>query len=157
MFVSNPIIPATATISASPELSNITWEPNYSSFNSGVIAINVPFFLSIKQEFIEFCRENGFYSPLHNSYDQVLLNRYFAGRWERLPAEMNWRPVQGVNEAAEIVHFHGPKPHRAKAIMEGKEIPGESGLRQMIEFSPYAYDAYIRRFYETLSRAPLFS
>lgn len=152
MFEADPILPETLTVAGCPELSRKDWRPDRSSFNSGVMSINVAFFRSIKDQFIEFCRENGFYSPPHNSYDQVLLNRYFAGRWQELPAELNWRPVQGWNQAAQIIHFHGPKPHRLKAIMDGKQLSGETDLKQIVDFAPEAYDMYIRKFYQTFAK-----
>lgn len=39
------------------------------------------------------------------------LRRLDPPRWNRLPLSFNWKPYWGDAAAAQIVHFHGPKPN----------------------------------------------
>lgn len=150
MFSADPQIHLPETVSAVPELS-AQGIPSAASFNSGVMAFNMPHFREVNADLIEFCREAGFYRPHANSYDQVLLNLYFSRNWERLPPELNWRPTQGINEKAAIIHFHGPKPHRVRAIIEGKGISAEAGHLDIIDRCRTAYDHYLKEFYSYLN------
>jgi hypothetical protein len=36
--------------------------------------------------------------------------------WDRLAPELNWKPYWGSNDAANIIHFHGPKPFQRDYI-----------------------------------------
>jgi hypothetical protein len=49
-------------------------------------------------------------------FDQGIYMALYAGRWERLPAEYNWKPYWGHCPEAKIVHFHGPKPTEREAL-----------------------------------------
>lgn len=123
-------------------------------FNSGVLFVNRSGFLSERDRMVELLRANGFYFRENRSYDQAMMNRVLDGRWERLPGELNWRPFQGVNPGAAIVHFHGPKPHRI-----GRILDGEATAAEMPEAAPFAeryaeeYRHYVALFRDYLARA----
>jgi len=144
MFRRDPTVTTPVRVAAAAELKD--GQPSSTSFNSGVMLFNLANYRAISDDLIAFCRENGFYRPKQSSYDQVLLNLYYANKWETLPPTMNWRPSQGVNVDAEIVHFHGPKPHRVQAILDGRGIRGEEQLLPIIERDREAYDSYIAEF-----------
>lgn len=124
-----------------------------SSFNSGVMLINKWFWKAHYDGLVGYIRENGFYCREHSSYDQVLLNRYFAGQWGPLPSDFNWRPFQGLSMMASIVHFHGPKPHRINAILKKEALPEEANLVDLINRDRDAYAHYLSKFGENLSLA----
>lgn len=155
MFASEPIVPFVDLVGAASELSSKTWTlgPELGSFNSGVMVINASRFRLIREELIEFFRENFFFARENSSYDQVLLNRFLKGKWTPLPLEMNWRPALGINTEAQIVHFHGPKPHRIKMILDGRASAVENNMLQIIDVNKPAYEFYVERFYELLHSA----
>lgn len=144
MFRKQPTLGTPVRVAAAAELKD--GQPSPSSFNSGVMLFNLANYRAVNADLIAFCRENGFYRPKQSSYDQVLLNLYYAHKWEVLSPVLNWRPSQGVNPDAEIIHFHGPKPQRVQAILEGNALKGEEHLLPIIERDRAAYDAYIAEF-----------
>ena len=128
----------TETIAAIPESRD--------SFNSGVILINTQFWLSEYDALVERLRGYGWYHRKASSYDQVILNEHFRDRWDRLPAIFNWRPWHGLNTDASIVHFHGPKPHRVKALLNGEGSAEEADLADLIRGKEDAYSYYLSAF-----------
>jgi len=124
------------------------------SFNSGVLLINREYFRSQYDSLLSLAEASNFYARQYHSYDQVFLNMHFAGQWTDLPPEMNWRPFQGQNEHASIIHFHGPKPHRIRAILEGNAVEEEtSQMEDLIRSDQVAYTTYLAKFNEFLSTA----
>lgn len=98
---------------AAPENDPNNWE----FVNTGAMVMNVPAMKNEHENFLARSKDrlNAFASKGHGTYDQGSLNAYYAGKWERLPLEMNWKPYWGLNRSADIIHFHGPKPeHIAK-------------------------------------------
>jgi hypothetical protein len=141
MFVDDAISTLTTDrIAAVPELTSSA------NFNSGVMLINSGFFLGRLPGLIEHMRLQGFYHRAASSYDQCFMNEYFAKDWHPLESRFNWRPGEGVNASASIVHFHGPKPTRIAAIMSGKGLPEEAGLKAVLDKNPAGYLAYTQMF-----------
>jgi hypothetical protein len=124
-----------------------------SSFNSGVIIFNRNRFLEVREEVISMARHHNYYHRVHSSYDQSILNIALADKWEPLPAELNWRPFQGIYEQACILHFHGPKPTRISEIMSGKDAPESRLMARIIERYYPAYEYYVKIFNSFLSDA----
>ena len=54
---------------------------------------------------------------------------------------MNWKPYWGRNDAASIIHFHGPKPRQIASIKAGKYL-GKRNLVSLWSRQPAAYDHY---------------
>ena len=140
------VAPRTSRIAAVPEMTG----PN--SFNSGVMLINKTFFAHHHDALVSYIRRHGFYHKDKSSYDQCFLNEYFSKQWDRLSLGLNWRPVQGVNEDASIIHFHGPKPTRIQAILSGNALDAEAPMSWLIEQARDAYEIYTKQFYDYLSR-----
>lgn len=110
--------------------------------NSGVMVMNVKSLRSIDRRFRAYTLLN-LPSFVGNGWDQDAYREYFAddlrGRfrfwerkrrpaWDRLPAEMNWRPYWGESRAACIIHFHGPKPQHRDALFAEDVAPGLAPL-----------------------------
>lgn len=150
MFLADPKFEAPRTIAAAAEIDRKTFTPSPFSFNSGVMVLDVSHFRATKDDLISFFREHNFFDIAHGSYDQVLLNLYYRQTWTPLSADMNWRPASGINSNAQIVHFHGPKPHRVRAILDRAGIPEEAGLLDIIEHDRVAYNYYTNIFYQYL-------
>jgi lipopolysaccharide biosynthesis glycosyltransferase len=123
-------------------------------FNSGVMLFNKSHLADNLDSLIEHFRENNFYSMRYSSYDQALLNEFYSSMpIDYIDPIYNWRPFQGVEPSAKIVHFHGPKPHRLDDIMIGKLVPGEEGLLPYIEKNKDSYVYYLSVFKDFLHRA----
>lgn len=110
--------------------------------NSGVMVMNVP---AMRQEVANFWHfiVNNF--ERFGAHDQDALREYYAGRFDTLPLEMNWKPYWGVNPAARIVHFHGPKPGVVRHLLADLGYPVPPIWRELFDENPAAYAEYLRR------------
>ncbi len=99
---------------AAPEFDAESW--NY--FNAGVMIANVASLRRDYAEFETFLRVN-IEERTYAFQDQIAYNEFYRGRWEKLPATLNWKPYWGVNPAAGLIHFHGPKIGPMEAILRG--------------------------------------
>jgi hypothetical protein len=152
MFLNEPELPPCAMIGAVNELDG-TARPLATTFNSGVLGINVSAFDREREAFIQHCRDRHFFNREPHSYDQVFLNQYFSTRWTTLPPKMNWRPWQGIAfRPPPIVHFHGPKPTRIREILAGNAYSEERGMEHYVRTGIDAYPHYIGLFEAFLSR-----
>jgi lipopolysaccharide biosynthesis glycosyltransferase len=91
---------------------------DYANMNSGVMLINVPEMRRIHEELIQHIKKSRI-SDLP-AFDQGALRTFFKGIYDKLPETLNWKPYWGKNQDAEIIHFHGPKPPHAKALMNNR-------------------------------------
>ena len=110
-------------------------------FNSGVMVLNLPNMRGELPQFHAAIRHrllNDFKYPNH---DQKSFNDFFRSRYDALSPLMNWKPYWGRNDAASIVHFHGPKPRQLKSIKAGKYL-GKRNLVSLWSRQPAAYDHY---------------
>ncbi len=101
------------------------------SFNSGVLVINVAALRADYSALVDLARSGGFHAGPERAatYDQWLLNAFYAGRWDRLDDSYNWRSFWEPNPDARIVHFHGPKPMQITAFLaDGAAEPGLTGV-----------------------------
>ena len=96
-------------------------------YNAGVMVINLASFRRRMDELLRCAEENGYYYfPVPDStYDQGLLNTVFRAEedWVRLPPELNWRVFFGINPAAQVVHWQGPKPYHVAKHLAGQREP----------------------------------
>jgi hypothetical protein len=123
-------------------------------FNSGVMVLNSGGFAGRRGEMIDLLRRNHFYFRRHQSFDQSMLNLLFRDDWEPLAEEMNWRPFQGLNSRAAILHFHGPKPHRIQAILDGQASEDEAPVMSRLVFEHrLKYDHYLGEYRGYLAAA----
>jgi hypothetical protein len=110
-------------------------------FNSGVMVLNLEnmradlgnFHAAIRRRLL-----NNFKYPNH---DQKSFNDHFSGRYDHLSPLMNWKPYWGRNDAASIVHFHGPKPNNVAAIRDGR-YSGKPSFVTIWQRNPDGYDYY---------------
>ena len=137
----------TAAVAAAPEHDQA--ERRY--FNSGVLLMNLPVMRGLLPEFHDAIRarlSGDFKYPPH---DQASFNEFYRSRMEWLPPEYNWKPYWGVNEAAAIIHFHGPKPRQVLKLKEGRGDHLKPSLKTIWNRDPVAYDHYVKEFVQCLA------
>lgn len=122
--------------SCAPETSQTDW----SNMNSGVMVMNVD---SLCEDFPAFKRYLTSGDTLYHVFDQKAYRLHYTSKWDKLPLEYNWKPYWGFNEDALIVHFHGPKIHQVRAIMDGKTDRIPEVLIGLFKRDPEAYDRYL--------------
>jgi lipopolysaccharide biosynthesis glycosyltransferase len=150
LFLRHPRLdPQPEFFAAAPEHDPYNW----GFANTGVMIINVENMRRDHEALSAFAapRLNTFGPKGHGTYDQGILNAYYEGRWSHLPIEMNWKPYWGWNPKAEIVHYHGPKPHFLEALLEGREVP--QGYRVLFDRDPRSSKRYLRLF-QKVERQP---
>ncbi len=98
---------------AAPEFQKDSW--NY--FNAGVMVANVKKLRESYDEFENYLVKN-IEEHTYNFHDQIAYNMFYRNKWDKLPIKMNWKPYWGLNNEAEIVHFHGPKIGSIISILE---------------------------------------
>ena len=114
--------------------------------NSGVMVMNVPAMRSELANFYHFIVQN---FERFGAFDQDALREYYAGRYEPLPLELNWKPYWGINPNASIIHFHGPKPGVVRRLIETPDYPAPAIWRELYQEHPAAYIEYLRRWDES--------
>ena len=142
-----------------PDLTNLTpkyfsvapefTRGDYTNFNSGVMVMNVPEMLGIRQTFMQHIT-NSRISDLP-AFDQGALRGFFKGLYDRLPETLNWKPYWGRNRDAAIIHFHGPKPPQAKALMNNGGASLPKVLKDLYNRDPDAYRETVDVWYATLA------
>lgn len=103
---------------------------DFELMNSGVMLMNAAALEKSLPDFQRYLREQ--IEVLPAEWDQGAYRRFYRDErgvlWDRLPPELNWKPYWGDNEAAKIVHFHGPKPfHRGYFDSHFPELKHLSG------------------------------
>ena len=124
---------------------------DYDNMNSGVMLINVPEMREIHQSFIQYLRSTKI-SELP-AFDQGALRIHFRGIYDRLPETLNWKPYWGHNPRAEIIHFHGPKPPHAKALIDGVGDSLPTVLKDLFLMQPDYYKEAVDLWYSILTAA----
>ena len=99
------------------------------SGNAGVMLINVPAMRQTYDDFVSFIfsKENvqrGFVFGDMGPGDQGAYNDFYQGLFEvKAWPRFNWKPYWDFREEAQIIHFHGPKPHQyAEWVRDGKSL-----------------------------------
>jgi hypothetical protein len=110
-------------------------------FNSGVMLLNLDSMRVDLDSFHAAIRRRLLKDFKYPNHDQKSFNDYYSGRYDHLSPLMNWKPYWGRNDAAAIVHFHGPKPHNVAGIKAGR-FAGKRSLITIWERDPAAYDYY---------------
>ena len=109
---------------------------DFANMNSGVMVMNVSGMRGVAEEFETFIRAGMAEFP---AFDQGALQQFFRGRFEPLADTMNWKPYWGINPAAEVIHFHGPKPPHALRLLNN-ELEGLPQVYiDLFSNSPAAY------------------
>ncbi|HVZ63919.1 MAG TPA: hypothetical protein VG936_04965 [Lacunisphaera sp.] len=97
------------------------------AMNTGVMVMNVDALRGDAPAFRRAVREL-LAESVRSSFDQHAYRVHYRGKWENLPPELNWKPYWGRNPAAQIIHFHGPKPFQKYAVAAGVVPPGLARL-----------------------------
>lgn len=121
---------------------------NFDAINTGAMIINLA---NARQPFAELIRWTIPRLHLIPDYDQGAFRLFFDGKWARLDPRMNWKPYWGINPAALIVHYHGPKPHNFDARSCVPDF-ADGIYRHLYERSPSGYEHYIGLWYDYLER-----
>ena len=93
---------------------------NWSYFNSGVMLMNVT---ALRNDYprLRAHIERAFLDPANGPFnDQPVYNKLYAGMWDRLDPNYNWKPYWPQNAEAVIFHFHGPKFDTIRDLIDGK-------------------------------------
>lgn len=117
---------------ASPEANINDW----GYVNTGVMVGNFDFFIQNDQYILNYITEN--FENL-DVWDQSMYNNLFIKDLIRLPTIFNWKPYWGINNDANIIHFHGPKPYE---IMSKNDINSIEVLRNLHVQNKNAYTHY---------------
>jgi hypothetical protein len=128
-----------------PEIGRTNWR----YVNTGVMLINVANMRREHAALSAFSAKGltSFSRLGRGTYDQGALNAFFKGRWSRLPLELNWKPSWGINPAAQILHFHGPKPHHLEWISAGAFDDIPDIYRDMFERDPASHAHWLDMFH----------
>jgi GT2 family glycosyltransferase len=123
---------------AAPETSKVDYRNN---MNSGVMLMNVPAMRERLPELRQFIIDH-----LHDGWpgcDQENLRRFYAGEWDKLPLEHNWKPYWGFNQDATIMHWHGPKPMMIRKLLRDPELSTGADWRRLFNMAPEAYEKWL--------------
>ncbi len=90
-------------------------QDDYVNMNTGVMLMNTDRLRESLPAFRDYISEN--LDALETeSWDEAAYRRFYRDgngpQWDRLAPELNWKPYWGRNGAAQIIHFHGPKPYQ---------------------------------------------
>lgn len=116
--------------------------------NSGVLLLNVRGMRGDYPAFRAFIEEN-----LALGLDQDMYRHFYAGRYERLPAGMNWKPYWGHGEEAVILHWHGIKPVVARRLLDDPAARTVPALQLLVERDPTGYRHYLEAYDKILNES----
>lgn len=138
---------------SNPDFSNL--EPKYfacapqssmtdyaNDANSGVLVLNVPSMRETYDEFSKFIVRN-----LDQGWpgcDQENYRRFYKGKWDELPLEMNWKPYWGESQRTVIVHWHGPKPDAIRRKLRDGSFGLYESWNALYEKNKAAYESYVK-------------
>jgi lipopolysaccharide biosynthesis glycosyltransferase len=123
---------------------------DYVAMNSGVMLMNLAGMRSVAAEFGAFLRAGRCDFP---AFDQGALREFFAGRYDHLPEELNWKPYWGSSADAAIIHFHGPKPPQVRAMLRHTDPGYPAVIRNLFAADPANYAALDALWHAYLDRA----
>jgi hypothetical protein len=117
-----------------------TFQDDINDLNTGVMLMNVNQLRSDWTDFRNYIIKNfeGFIA-----YDQGAYKTYYEGRFNLLPSVANWKPYWGRNDAAEIIHFHGPKPMAIRKTLNDPAYPISPGWRHLFDRDLESYGYYL--------------
>jgi hypothetical protein len=94
-------------------------EDDWSYFNSGTMVMNIPALRADYPALKEFIRKKFATRASGIFNDQNVYNEFYVKRWSPLEPIYNWKPYWRPNDNVAILHFHGPKIHDIKSIIDG--------------------------------------
>lgn len=118
---------------------------DFVTMNSGVMIMNLP---ALRRDLPEFTQYIGEHFNSFSAFDQDAYQRYYMGRYDPLPTSFNWKPYWGSNPAAQIVHFHGPKPMAVRQLITDPSYDAPSIWRELFNESVEGYHTYLAQWDE---------
>jgi lipopolysaccharide biosynthesis glycosyltransferase len=123
-------------------------QEDYVNMNTGVMVMNTARLRESLSSFRDYVSMN--LAALEaESWDEAAYRWFYRDEngplWDKLPAELNWKPYWGENAAAKIIHFHGPKPFQRHYI--------ESHWPELKSLTGGAYLAQVTRWTDLLEEA----
>jgi hypothetical protein len=119
---------------------------DYVNINAGVMLMNPARMERDSTAFYEWALANLEELP-NMGWDQAGYRTLYAGQWDRLPPEYNWKPYWGKSSDARIIHFHGPKP-TDRAALAAKTIP----YKFMYDLATGGFEDYCQEWDRALGR-----
>ncbi len=130
--------------------SSSDWKiDDWSRFSTGVIVMNRVNLLDRYPAFLHHLRVHNF-NFSHTGMgpcDQGAWNTFYtAGEHDKLESVYDWKPWWGINDAANIVHFSGPKPKKVEYYLQaGKPLNQKEQLDKfVVNESSDAYEYYVK-------------
>jgi hypothetical protein len=109
--------------------------------NTGVMVINVPRFRRWVDRIYEFTVGD---PGKMSAHDQTAICQVLRPwRKQRLDPQFNWKPYWGFNSSARIVHWHGPKPVHAEAMINGDFGDMPEVYRTLFRRDARSYHTYV--------------
>ena len=138
MFRRQPRIPGLPShpFACAPEFD----QNDYALFNTGVMLMNLPMLRSDLDAFKMFIRGN---LEKFETFDQDAYRQFYGPRAGRLPLTLNWN--------AEIIHFHGPKPHYIEHLIAHPNDRSEPTIFPLYDANAPSYAAYLKQWYGELA------
>ena len=155
--------PTEALRKAKPRYFAVTPEmkpDDLAPMNAGVMVMNLPRLRREQRRFFKHLRKNLHrYSVENRAWDQDAYQEWYGLHrhrlshkvswrlehvigvrvarsvlWDPLPLTLNWKPNWGANPDAEIIHFHGAKPHHRREF-QSPDFPTQLVPTDMTYFS----------------------
>lgn len=119
-------------------------QDNPDFINSGVMLMRIPALRQMETVFWQFVHEK-LDRMVTFGWDQAAYQWFYRHGWKHLRPELNWKPYWGINDAARVIHFHGPKPFHRLAVEHGVALPQQLQLAKGDGFAHYCrvWDAYL--------------
>jgi len=90
----------------------------HNHFNTGVLFANTTYMQKTYKDFLKFIETHDYN---FDALDQgAFITFYGYDNHDFLDNSFNWKPYWGINQNANIVHFHGPKPREYYDYINGK-------------------------------------
>jgi lipopolysaccharide biosynthesis glycosyltransferase len=120
---------------------------DYTSFNSGVMLINVRSMYDTYTNLTTFMEEKKYDFP---AFDQGALQIFYKNKIDRLPLYFNHKPYWGIDNAAKIIHYHGPKYNNImEFILNGNVILAYKDIFNMVHNDIWKYYLILYESYVT--------
>jgi hypothetical protein len=132
---------------------------NWKFISTGVLVLNLESLAQVYAEFLNFIRscDFDFENTGMGPCDQGAWNKFFAGHFEPLAPEYNWKPFWGHNPCARIVHFVGPNPFEAGDYLVGDEVPPDNhwseSHRRCVNKDSFAYFKFLSEWHRLAQSA----
>lgn len=125
---------------------------NWTRINTGTLIMNVE---NLRKNYPAFKKHimSNFRRLFNDAHDQTAYIELYHNKWQKLPLEYNWKPYWGINDNAQILHFHGAKPHLINKYFTGDKKTLPNIIQQLIMSNESAYTHYNKMYDDILNEA----